>query len=148
MNADDYKRIISLAIDREVESYTFYRTISDKVKDAGLKRIFNELAGEETKHREFLEGLLSKGTTSFHFDTHKDYKVTDSMPSPKLSADMKPIDGLLLAIKKELEAMQMYNQTREFKYRCRPEKDVYGTRNNGEGTQKPAGRHLYQHGLS
>ncbi len=110
MNADDYKRIISLAIDREVESYTFYRTISDKVKDAGLKRIFNELAGEETKHREFLEGLLSKGTTSFHFDTHKDYKVTDSMPSPKLSADMKPIDGLLLAIKKELEAMQMYNQ--------------------------------------
>ena len=110
MNADEYKRIISLAIDREVESYSFYRTISDKVKDAGLKRLFNELAGEETKHREFLEGLLAKGTTSFHFNAHMDYKVTDSMPSPKLSADMKPIDGLLLAIKKELEAMQMYSQ--------------------------------------
>jgi rubrerythrin len=110
MNAEDYKKIISLAIDREVEAYSFYRTISDKVKDAGLKKIFNELAGEETKHREFLQGLLSKGTTSFHFDTRNDYKVTDAMPSPKLSADMKPIDGLLLAIKKELEAMQMYNQ--------------------------------------
>jgi rubrerythrin len=110
MNAEDYKKIISLAIDREVEAYSFYRTISDKVKDAGLKKIFNELAGEETKHREFLQGLLSKGTTAFHFDAHKDYKVTDAMPSPKLSADLKPIDGLLLAIKKELEAMQMYNQ--------------------------------------
>jgi rubrerythrin len=110
MNADEYKRIISLAIDREVESYSFYRTISDKVKDDGMKRIFNELAGEETKHREFLEGLLAKGTTSFHFNAHMDYKVTNSMPSPKLSADMKPIDGILLAIKKELEAMQMYGQ--------------------------------------
>ncbi len=110
MNADDYKKIIMLAIDREVESYSFYRTISDKVKDGGLKKTFNELAGEETKHREFLEGLLSKGPTSFHFNAHMDYKVTNAMPSPKLSADMKPIDGILLAVQKELEAMQMYNQ--------------------------------------
>src|SRR5271157_5506743 len=110
MNADDYKKIISLAIDREVEAYSFYRTISDKVRDASLKKIFNELAGEETKHREFLQGLLAKGTTTFHFDTHKDYKVTDSIPSPTLSPDMKPVEGILIAIKKELEAMQMYNQ--------------------------------------
>jgi rubrerythrin len=110
MNAEDYKKIISLAIDREVEAYSFYRTISDKIKDAALKKIFNELAGEETKHREFLQGLLSKGTPSFHFDAHKDYKVTDAINAPKLSADLKPIDGILLAIKKELEAMQMYNQ--------------------------------------
>jgi rubrerythrin len=110
MKPEDFKNIISLAIDREVEAYSFYRTVSDKVKDANLKKIFNELAGEETKHREFLMGLLAKGTTAMHFDSHKDYKVVDVLPTPKLSPEMKPLEGIIIAIKKELEAMQMYTQ--------------------------------------
>jgi rubrerythrin len=110
MKADDAKKIISLAIDREVESYTFYRTVSDKVKDKALKTLFNELAGEETKHREFLQGLLTKGIAKMHFDPKNDYKVGDALPTPPLTADLKPLDGLVIAIKKELEAMQMYTQ--------------------------------------
>jgi rubrerythrin len=39
-----------------------------------------------------------------------DYKVGDALPSPKLTTDLKPLDGLVLAIRKELEAMQMYTQ--------------------------------------
>ncbi|MFY9800049.1 MAG: ferritin family protein, partial [Methanoregula sp.] len=108
--AEDAKKIISTAIDREVEAYTFYRTISDKVKDSVLKNLFDELAGEEKQHREFLQGMLSKDVTKMHFDPKKDYKVVNAMPSPPLSVDMKPLDGLVIAIKKELEAMQMYTQ--------------------------------------
>jgi rubrerythrin len=110
MKSDDAKKIISTAIDREIEAYTFYRTISDKVKDAALKKLFGELAGEEKQHREFLQGMLSKDVAKMHFDAKKDYKVANAMPSPPLSADMKPLDGLVVAIKKELEAMQMYTQ--------------------------------------
>jgi len=110
MKTDDAKKIISTAIEREVEAYTFYRTISDKVKDAALKKLFGELAGEETQHREFLQGMLAKDVSKMHFDAKKDYKVVNAMPSPPLSADLKPLDGLVLAIKKELEAMQMYTQ--------------------------------------
>jgi rubrerythrin len=110
MKADDAKKIISLAIDREVEAYTFYRTISDRVKDQNLKDLFNELAGEEKKHREFLQAFLTKDVSKLHFNPRADYKVGDALPTPKLSADLKPLDGLVLAIKKELEAMQMYTQ--------------------------------------
>jgi len=110
MKTADAKKILSLAIDREVESYTFYRTVSDKVRDPVLKKLFNELAGDETKHRQFLEAFLSRDATKFHFDAKADYKVGDSLPTPALSADLKPIDGLVIAIKKELEAMQMYTQ--------------------------------------
>jgi rubrerythrin len=106
----DIKDIIQMAISREVESYTFYRSVSDKVKDVNLKKLFNELAGEETKHRQFLEGLLTKNVQELHITGAKDYKVGDSIATPKLSMDLKPIDGLVLAIKKELEAMQMYTQ--------------------------------------
>lgn len=108
MTPEDYKKIISNAINREVEAYTFYKTVSDKVKDANLKKLFNELAGEETKHREFLQGLLSKDVKALKFSTTKDYKVGDNIKTPDLKPDMKPVDGLVVAIKKELEAMQMY----------------------------------------
>ena len=110
MKADDAKKIISTAIEREIEAYTFYRTVSDKVKDPALKKLFNELAGEEKQHREFLQGMLSKDVAKMHFDPSHDYKVADALPAPPLSTDMKPLDGIVVSIKKELEAMQMYTQ--------------------------------------
>jgi rubrerythrin len=110
MKAEDAKKIIATAIDREVESYTFYRGIADKVKDKVLKDLFAELAGEEKKHREFLQGMLTKDITKMKFDASHDYKVADALPSPTLSVSMKPIEGIVVAIKKELEAMQMYTQ--------------------------------------
>lgn len=110
MKAEDAKKIISTAIDREVEAYTFYRSVSDKVKDKALKSLFAELAGEEKKHREFLQGMLTKDVSKMKFDQSHDYKVADALPSPALSMDMKPIEGIVVAIKKELEAMQMYSQ--------------------------------------
>lgn len=110
MKAEDAKKIISTAIDREVEAYTFYRSVADKVKDKALKSLFDELAGEEKKHREFLQGFLAKDVSKIKFVAGHDYKVGDTLPSPKLTIDLKPLDGLVIAIKKELEAMQMYTQ--------------------------------------
>jgi rubrerythrin len=110
MNQDEFRKIISLGIGREVESYTFYRTVADKVKDKNLKKLFDELAGDEKKHRLTLEGFLAKSPKEMHFSETKDYKVVDALKTPPLSADLKPLEGLVIAIKKELEAMQMYTQ--------------------------------------
>jgi rubrerythrin len=110
MKADDAKKIISTAIDKEVEAYTFYRGVADKVKNPALKMLFSELAGEEKKHREFLQGMLTKDVTKMHFDTSHDYKVADALPMPALTVDMKPLDGIVISIQRELEAMQMYTQ--------------------------------------
>ena len=110
MKATDAKKIIANAIDNEVEAYTFYRGIADKVKDKALKSLFAELAGEEKKHREFLQGMLDKDISKMKFDASHDYKVVDTLPVPELSADMKPLEGIMVAIRKELQAMQMYTQ--------------------------------------
>jgi rubrerythrin len=110
MKAEDAKKIITTAIDREVEAYTFYRGVADKVRDPVLKSLFAELAGEEKKHREFLQGMLTKDVSKMKFDASHDYKVADALPSPALSVSMKPIEGIVISIKKELEAMQMYSQ--------------------------------------
>ncbi|MEN6341720.1 MAG: ferritin family protein [Methanospirillum sp.] len=110
MTPEEYRNIISEAINNEVEAYTFYQTVSEKVNDANLKKLFGELAGEEKGHREYLQKLLSRDITSLGFSNTQDYKVGDSIPTPALTPDMKPVDGLVVAIKKELAAMQMYTQ--------------------------------------
>jgi rubrerythrin len=110
MNQDDYKKIISNAIEQEIEAFTFYSAVAEKAKDKNIKYIFNELAGEEAKHRLTLEGFLAKAPEKMHFSESKDYKLADAIPTPPLSTDLKPIDGLVIAIRKELEAMQMYTQ--------------------------------------
>ncbi|MDV2481748.1 ferritin family protein [Methanoculleus sp. Wushi-C6] len=110
MDAENYRSIISNAIEREIEAYTFYRTVREKVTDENLKNLFNELAGEETGHRKTLEGFLTKEPAKLGFNTQRDYKVADSLETPPLSADLRPLDGLVIAIRKELDAMQMYTQ--------------------------------------
>ena len=108
MTPEEYRSIISTAIDREVEAYSFYNSVSEKVNDANLKSLFKELAGDEKSHREYLQKMLTKDFATLGFSTTRDYKVGDSIEMPALTLDLKPVDGLVIAIKKELEAMQMY----------------------------------------
>ena len=110
MNPEDFRKIVKNAIDSEVESYAFYKSVSERVKDANLKNLFLELAEDEKGHREYLQGLLLRGPKELHFVAASDYRVTDAIEEPTLSADMKPLEGLVLAIKKELHAAQMYTR--------------------------------------
>ena len=110
MKTEDAKKIIETAINKEIEAYTFYHGIAGKAKNPMLKDLFTELAGEEKKHREFLQGMLTKDIAKMKFDASHDYKVGDNLPTPDLNVGMKPLEGLVVAIKKELQAMQMYTQ--------------------------------------
>lgn len=110
MNETEFKNIIANAINQEVEAFTFYSSVSEKAKDENLKKIFKSLAADEEKHKRTLEGYLAKGSAKIHFAASADYKVVDALPTPALTPDLKPVDGLVIAIKKELEAMQMYTQ--------------------------------------
>ena len=43
MNQSEFGKIISSAIENEIEANTYYRTVSEKVKDKNLKELFREL---------------------------------------------------------------------------------------------------------
>ncbi len=110
MDQNEYKKIISFAIDQEMEAFTFYHSIAQRAEDKNVKNLFSDLAADEKKHRVTLEAFLDRAPDKLHFSEAKDYKVVDSIPTPPLSPDLKPLDGLVIAIRKELEAMQMYTQ--------------------------------------
>lgn len=95
---------------KEQGAADFYRQVANKVKDAGLKQIFGELADEEQKHEALLLGFLQDETLVIQFDEAKDYGVAQLLDNPDPSPEMKPADALALAVKNEEAAMNAYLQ--------------------------------------
>ena len=110
MKPEIAKLIIASAIQNEIDAFRYYTEVAAKVQSPSLKELFSELAEEERKHREFLEGILSKGTVKLNFAEGKDFKVVDTLPVPAITGETTPVDGIVISIKHELEAMQTYTQ--------------------------------------
>lgn len=108
MDTNQYRTIIELAIENEVEAYEFYASVAAKTADASLKQIFDELAQEEKGHREMLTAMLNNPDKPLNFSCSPDYGVAGTVETPRLSITMKPADAIALAMKKEEEAMTTY----------------------------------------
>jgi rubrerythrin len=113
MKPEDFRLIISLAIDVEMEAYAFYCAVADMVGNVVVKNIFAELADAEVHHQNFLQQIMLKGSRAQHVEESFDYKGPDGSELPALSLSLKPVEGILLAIRKKLDAMQMYTQLSE-----------------------------------
>jgi rubrerythrin len=109
----DHKQILEMAIEREVEAYEFYSAVAAKDLDPFLKKLFTELAEEEADHKKILEAFIKNPEKPLHFKQTKDYKVAETVDKPALSIAMKPADALALAMKREEEAMDLYNEFAE-----------------------------------
>lgn len=114
MDFEAYKHILQIAVDNEVESYDFYKSAIEKVKENSSKDMFAELAEEEMKHKMILEGFINNETKPLKFKQVKDYKISETVDSPRLSVEMKFADAIALAMKKEEESMHLYHELASF----------------------------------
>lgn len=112
MSGGSLKEIIEIAVGNELEAQSFYRSAALKAEDAYLKQVFENLANEELGHQRLLEGYLNSGEKLF-FAEAQDYGVSESLEEPKLSTEMGFVDAIALAIKKEADAMKMYQSLAE-----------------------------------
>lgn len=112
MQVEEYRNIISSAVEKEVEAYEFYSGVAEKVSNRSLKDIFTELAEEEKKHKSTLEGYLTD-LKPMAFDAKRDYKISETVQRPPLTLEMKPADAIALAMKNEEDAMNMYTALAE-----------------------------------
>lgn len=109
MDKMELERVFSIAITREIEAYEFYRDISQRAQDEEVRKVFNQLAGEEMGHKDLLEKYKSDPTMVMKIRApSKDYKVAEATELPELSIEMKPADAIALAMKKEQQAVEFY----------------------------------------
>lgn len=108
MSYDHFHSILAFAIRNEIEAQEFYREAAAKMTNEHLKDLFMGFSKEEERHQEILEELSDIDESEFHFDTPPDYHVAENMDKPVVSDAMQPADAFALAMKREEEAMKLY----------------------------------------
>jgi rubrerythrin len=109
MEEKEFKEVITFAIRKEAEAYNLYKTYSQLVKTPGLNKLFEELAGQEQKHREILEGVQRKDVSEYKIKKIPNLKISDFVDNEEFSPDMDYASALRLAIKREEFSVRLYS---------------------------------------
>ena len=109
METTDINELIDFAITQEHAAYDFYKAAAEKVDNPGVKELFLELAQDENGHANLLEMYRDNKTIGELFNTQVvDYKITETQDEPDLLITMKPADAIVIAMKREQAAAEMY----------------------------------------
>jgi len=108
MPAGNLEEILNVAIQREQDAHDFYMDMAKKAERPGMEGLFTQFAREEMGHKKRLEGI-KQGTRSFTPSKQvTDLKIGDYLVEVDPSATMTYQNALILAMKREKVAFQLY----------------------------------------
>ena len=114
MDLDDYREVISGAIQAEIDARIFYESVGGRIRDSYLKELFEHLAAEEANHERILSDILNKGQVDkTYFDFEKDFQVAETIEMPEVTDDLNLKDAIGIAMKNEEVAMKNYTALAE-----------------------------------
>jgi rubrerythrin len=113
MDFENLAAVLDFAIEKEVEAAAFYTHISQEETFSGAGKMFEEFAEEERKHQQLLEDFkargLSAGIEDYQFEWITDIKRSNYIVDLEYRRGMGYSDILMLAMKREEKALQLYN---------------------------------------
>jgi rubrerythrin len=100
--------ILEYAASMEDASWRFYSDWAEKTDNEAISTVFKEFAGEELKHKKLIEDVRAgKKVLKARHDV-ADLKLSDRYVKPRPSASMSYQDALLVAIDREVAAIELY----------------------------------------
>ena len=113
MEFENLAAILDFAIEKEIEAAEFYTKISEEEAFSGAGKMFEEFAREERKHQQMLHDFKTKGLTTgmeeYQFKWITDIKRSNYVLDLEYSPAMGYNEILMLAMKREEKALQLYN---------------------------------------
>ena len=100
--------ILDFAINAEQEAVNFYTSLAEHSKNASMKKVFNDFAQEEMKHKSMLMGIKEHRKFDFPDAKVRNLKIADYLVNVKPSASMTYEEALILAMQKEKKAFLLY----------------------------------------
>jgi rubrerythrin len=107
------EEVLDFAIKSEENANRFYSGWAKKLTNKPIQKVFEELAAEEAKHKEFLLGIKVGETLKPAEQEIIDLKISDYMLDVKASVDMDYQDALIVAMHREKMAFKLYNHLAE-----------------------------------
>ncbi len=113
MEFENLAAILDFAIQKELEAAEFYTNISKEEAFSGAGKMFEEFAREERKHQQMLEDFKTRGLSAsmedYKFKWITDIKRSNYVVDLDYSPGMAYNEILMLAMKREEKALQLYN---------------------------------------
>ena len=113
MEFENLAAILDFAIEKELEAAEFYTNISKEEAFSGAGKMFEEFAQEERKHQQLLEDFKTRGLSAsledYKFKWITDIKRSNYVVDLEYRRGMGYSDILMLAMKREEKALQLYN---------------------------------------
>jgi rubrerythrin len=112
MTFESFEVLIGFAIEKEREAAAFYAKLSRQTSFSGVKEALLEMEKEEKKHESMLKDLESNKALvqEYNFKWIPDMKRSDYMVEMKYEDGMNYTDILRIAMKREEQALKMYNK--------------------------------------
>ncbi len=107
------EEVLDFAVKSEENANRFYSGWAKKLINNPIQKVFEELAAEEMKHKEFLLGIKAGETLKPAEQEIIDLKISDYMLDVRASVDMDYQDALIVAMHREKMAFKLYNHLAE-----------------------------------
>jgi rubrerythrin len=111
--------VLNFAIEKEEKAMEFYRSCAERAKNSGIRKFFQEMVEEETRHRDMLKDLNPSALGDIRLEKVEDLKISDYLIDVKFREDLTYQEALTLAMKKEEKAHAFYSS---WKDKCMHEK--------------------------
>ncbi len=113
MNFENLKAVIDYAIEKEKEAEAFYLELSSEESMSGSKQLFSDFAKEERKHQKMLQDMNAGDLAGYRFKWITDLKRSDFVVDLEYSKGMGYQEILMIAMKREEKALELYNQLQD-----------------------------------
>ena len=115
MNFESIEEILTFAIEKEQEAAAFYEEVARQESFAGAQKTFLEFAAEERKHKALLEDFEGNKDkiAAYKLKWIPDLKRSDYMVEMTYEKGMHYADILRLAMKREEQALKLYNELQD-----------------------------------
>ncbi len=108
MTKEKFNEVIDFAIDGEKEAVKFYQELQQKTKFNARKIMLKELENMEMGHVVILENIRSRGIGNVIVKEVTNLNISEYIVDVKPYEDMTYQDILIIAMKKEEQAMKLY----------------------------------------
>lgn len=108
MNSEKFNEIIDFAIKGEKEAIEFYRDLQTRVKFKAQKVLLKEYEKMEEGHVIVLENMRKKEFKNVTLKKVQDLRISNYLVDKEFSEDMDYQDILIIAMKKEEAAANLY----------------------------------------
>ena len=109
-----FEEIIQFAIKKEEEAANLYEKARGMTENIGARKMFEELAEEEWKHKEMFERLREDEVMDRQSEDVPDLKISNYLVETYLQPDMEYQKILILAMKREEKSVKLYTDMKKY----------------------------------